>query len=69
LAASSEDRPSVPKGWVLVEGDVGVDVKACFRRWDEGREGTEELMAGRVRGRGEGRRVPVDSCIAACKGV
>jgi len=74
LAASSEDRPSVPKGWVLFEGDVGADVKACFRRWDEGRVGTEELMAGRVRGGagtggGEGKRVPVDSCIAACKGV
>lgn len=81
LAASGEDRPSVPKGWVVFPGGggLGVDVKACFRWWDEEKVGTEELMAGRARGRGMGaengdgdgkvKMVPVDSCIAACKGV
>lgn len=76
LAASAEDRPAVPKGWVVFEVDGGLDVRACFRRWDTARVGTEMLMAGSERmrggagrGMGEGKSVPVDSCIAACKGV
>lgn len=47
LSASLEDRPSIPKCWVLFSG-VPRDVKMIFRHWDERRGlwGTASLMAG-----------------------
>lgn len=47
LAASMEDRCTIPKCWVLFSG-VPRDVKMMFRHWDEGRGlwGTASLMAG-----------------------
>ena len=47
LAASTEDRPAVPKGFVLLSG-MPPDLKVLFRHWDDGTGlwGTGGLMAG-----------------------
>jgi hypothetical protein len=47
VATSTEDRPAVPKGFVLLSG-VPPDVKMLFRHYDEGAGlwGTAGLMAG-----------------------
>ena len=46
-AASTEDRPTVPEGYVLLAG-VPQDLKMLFRHWDDGNGlwGTGGLMAG-----------------------
>jgi hypothetical protein len=69
LAASTEDRPFVPVGHVVVE-NAPVDMKALFRTWSEEGAGTEELMAGRIRGAvREERVVPLAAGIAAVRAV
>jgi hypothetical protein len=47
LAASTEDRPTVPKASILVSG-VPPDLKMVFRHWDDGTGlwGTGGLMSG-----------------------
>ncbi|KAF2216442.1 hypothetical protein CERZMDRAFT_33850 [Cercospora zeae-maydis SCOH1-5] len=49
MSASMEDRPQIPKCWVLLNG-VPKDVKMVFRHWDDGNGlwGTAGLMAGNM---------------------
>ncbi|KAI9726452.1 MAG: hypothetical protein M1828_001274 [Chrysothrix sp. TS-e1954] len=46
LAASTEDRPFVPKSMVVLEG-APHDMKACFRGWNDDRIDSSSLMAGK----------------------
>jgi len=69
LAASTEDRPFVPVGHVVVEG-APLDMKALFRQWDDDGTGTEELMAGRRKDeKREVKVVPLSAGIAAVRNV
>ncbi|KAK4997738.1 hypothetical protein LTR66_002903 [Elasticomyces elasticus] len=66
LAASLEDRPSIPKGSVVLSG-LPRDVKFLFRQWDDrrGAWGTGGIMAG-VRNDGNDLRVvALDAALAA----
>jgi len=68
-SASSEDRPFVPVGHVVLEG-APADMRAVFRTWDAAAVHTEELMAGRAGG-GERDVVSVGlaAAIAAVRGM
>ena len=62
LAASSEERPRVPRGWVVFAG-VPAEVKTLFRVWDEGTGlwGTGGLMAGSGEAAARGGEVVVEA--------
>lgn len=72
IAASTEDRPRIPKCWVLF-GGVPKDVKLMFRHWDDGRGlwGTEGLLAGNI-GRSGGEVIMLeleDVLDEVCRGI
>ena len=64
LAASIEDRPSVPKCSVLFSG-IPRDVKMMFRHWDEGWGlwGTAGLMAGVANSGAEVAKMALDDVL------
>ena len=70
LAASTEDRPQIPKTQVLFNG-VPKELKMLFRHWEEsvGLWGTGGLMAGSG-ARDEVRSLPLEQVMAVvCEGI
>lgn len=66
VAASSDHRPCVPPGSVVLEG-APRNMQAVFRRWDESSVPTDVLMSGKVKSAGAAVVVPLDIAVAAIR--